>query len=235
MRHWIDRQFYANFDKNWDDKIFRNTIESYLAADSVLLDLGAGAGVVKEMNFKDQVAKVCGIDPDPRVVDNPFLDEGKVATGESIPYPDSFFDIVVADNVFEHLASPEQVLAEVHRVLKPGGTFLSKTPNKYHYMPLIASLTPTSFHRWFNRKRGRDEDDTFPTKYRINCLRDIRRIAKQTQFEVAEVKLIEGRPEYLRFFWLAYLCGLLYERLVNSTPLFRQLRILLVVALVKPS
>ena len=41
--------------------------------------------------------------------------------------------------------------------LKPGGCFFGKTPNRNHYMPLAARLTPLSFHKWFNKKRGRPE------------------------------------------------------------------------------
>ena len=50
------------------------------------------------MNFKAHAKRVCGLDPDPRVVDNPYLHEAKVGLGERIPWPDGTFD-VIADNV----------------------------------------------------------------------------------------------------------------------------------------
>ncbi|MEI2780661.1 MAG: hypothetical protein V9H25_05130 [Candidatus Competibacter sp.] len=43
------------------------------------------------------------------------------------------------------------VFREVARVLKRGGVFLFKTPNKTHYMPTIARLTPHRFHQFVNR------------------------------------------------------------------------------------
>jgi SAM-dependent methyltransferase len=113
-----------------------------------------------------------------------------------IPYGDEMFDIVFSDNVLEHLEFPENVFSEVSRVLKPGGVFLFKTPNKYHYMPLIASVTPTSFHQLVNKWRGRAEVDIFPTQYRANCVRDIQRLAKVAHFTPQKLELIEGRPEY---------------------------------------
>jgi len=36
------------------------------------LDLGAGAGIVSQMNFKGIASRVCGIDPDERVLSNPI-------------------------------------------------------------------------------------------------------------------------------------------------------------------
>jgi ubiquinone/menaquinone biosynthesis C-methylase UbiE len=102
------------------------------------------------MNFRGLVARVCGIDPDPRVGANPYLDEGKVAVGEDIPYPDTNFDIVFADNVLEHLQNPSLVFQEVARILKPGGLFLVKTPNKLHYMPLMACIG----QRFFGHSRA---------------------------------------------------------------------------------
>ena len=120
---WLDRRLYPNYQHRWDDALFRNRILARLSdkCDQDVLDLGAGAGIVDEMNFLGEARKICGIDPDPRVPTNPYLDEGKKGLGESIPYPDASFDIVFADNVLEHLPNPEDVFAEVARVLKPGG------------------------------------------------------------------------------------------------------------------
>jgi len=61
--------------------MFRDKIMQYLAKSATVLDLGAGAGIVQQMNFKGLVARVCGVDPDPRVELNPYLDEGKRGSG----------------------------------------------------------------------------------------------------------------------------------------------------------
>jgi len=139
--NWLDRKLYPEHTDNWDDELFRKLIISYIRPEHSILDLGAGAGIVSQMNFKGLAEKVCGVDPDPRVESNPYLDEGRVGLGQDIPYPGESFDIVFADNVLEHIDSPDDVLSEIFRVLKPGGYFLGKTPNKYHYMPMIARTT----------------------------------------------------------------------------------------------
>lgn len=230
----IDTRLYGAYEDNWDDTILRQRILSVIGERSVtMLDLGAGAGIVSQMNFRGIAKHVCGVDPDPRVVSNPFLDEGKIGTGDAIPYPDGTFDIVFADNVLEHLVSPNDVFAEIHRVLRPDGLFLAKTPNSWHYMPLIARLTPHSFHRWFNRLRGRQVEDTFPTQYRANTPPAVRRWAREAGFTVDRIGLYEGRPEYLRFSVISYLCGATYERLVNRFDLLARFRILLIAELRK--
>lgn len=237
MSKWVshlDRIFYPNSHDNWDDSMFRQEIEHNLNSGSVVLDLGAGAGIVEQMNFKESVAKVCGVDLDPRVVTNPFLHEGKIGTGERIPYENSTFDVVFSDNVLEHLDDPKAVFTEVARVLRPGGVFLFKTPNKSHYMPLIARLTPHKFHTFVNRLRGRAEVDTFPTRYKANCKRDVTKCSNDAGMVVKELMLIEGRPEYLRIAAPLYLIGILYERLVNSTEFLAGFRILLIGSLTKP-
>jgi len=200
-----------------------------------MLELGAGAGIVPQMNFRGLVARVCGIDPDPRVRTNPFLDEAQVATGEKLPYADESFDIVIADNVVEHLSEPVAVFSEVARVLKPSGLFVFKTPNKLHYMPTMARLTPHWFHRIYNKMRGRAAVDTFPTQYRANTHAQVVKVANLAGLVVESVRLIEGRPEYLRPFALTYLIGWSYERAVNRVRMLEQFRILLVATLRKPS
>lgn len=233
MISWIDNKFYKEFDDNWDDHIFREKILLKLQHDYKVLDIGAGAGIVEAMRFRGLTKQIYGIDLDPRVKSNCYLDKGILADAEDIPFEDGSFDLVFADNVMEHIENPYKVLTEISRVLKPNGVFLFKTPNRFHYMPLIARITPISFHKYINRMRGRESADTFPTFYRANSKSQLFDLTLQTDFTLNSLEFIEGRPEYLRFTFLTYLFGLLYERFVNSSDMFSAYRVLIIAELHK--
>jgi SAM-dependent methyltransferase len=230
----MDGALYPGLERNWDDSLFRERILAHMRPESVVLDLGAGAGILPHMNFRGIGRHICGVDIDPRVVDNPMLDEGKFAHAQRLPFEENHFDIVFANNVLEHLEDPEPMFREVARVLKPNGVFLFKTPNKWHYVTVIARLTPHGFHRWANRWRGRSESDIFPTRYLANSTIAIARLAEQSGLRLERLEHIEGRPEYLRFSWFAYLLGAIYERLVGSIEALAVFRVLLVGTLRKP-
>jgi SAM-dependent methyltransferase len=214
---WIDKTFYPEFRSNWDNDLFRDLTIPFLdKTKTVILDLGAGRGAIPQMDFKALVAEAVGVDPEDVVHTNPFLHEAHVGFGDAMPFfTNNRFDVVVSNNVLEHITNPEGFFAEVARVTKPGGIFITKTPNLYHYMPTIARVTPTWFHRLVNRLRGTPGYDIFPTQYQANSRTKQRALAAGAGFEVQRFMLIEGRPEYLRFNFLTYPFGIIYERIVN--------------------
>jgi SAM-dependent methyltransferase/uncharacterized protein YbaR (Trm112 family) len=63
----------------------------------------------------------------------PHANAQVVGDGERLPFRDGVFDGVVLDAVLEHLAHPARVVAEVHRVLKPGGAVLAHVPFLYPF------------------------------------------------------------------------------------------------------
>jgi len=232
---WLDRTLYSQYSNNWDDESLRALILQRLRPSMSVLEIGAGAGRIKQMDFRGICTGVVGIDPDLRVMQNPFLRTAVPGFADKLPFADNSFDLVFADNVLEHLDNPAAAFREIARVLREGGSFLAKTPNKIHYMTLIARATPTSFHRLVNRLRGRANVDTFPTRYLINSRRDVRLLALRCGLGVERIQLIEGRPEYLRFSAITYLFGWLYERVVNSSSLLAPFRIVLLIELKKPA
>lgn len=83
-----------------------------------LLDLGSGTGAAGEV-FGDR--EVVALDP---VVEMLALSPERLrvaAVGEALPFPAETFDAVFSAFVFRNLTSVERTLAEVQRVLRPGG------------------------------------------------------------------------------------------------------------------
>ena len=199
LTRWLDKTLYPTYEDSWDNKIFGTFLIEKIKPDYFLLDYGAGRGALHELNFRGKVKRVAGVDPHESVLLNPFLDESKLLPLPScrIPYEDNSFDIVFSANVMEHIHEPEVVFKEIFRVVKPNGLFVAKTPNKWHYVPMIARATPYSFHVFINKIRGRDSYDTFPTTYKCNTVGAIEKYSYNSGFKVVNIKMWEGRPEYL--------------------------------------
>ena len=231
---WLDSKYYPTESRTWDNERFRKYLISRIKRSDHVLDLGAGIGRIPEMDLRDAAGHITGADLDPRVVDNPHLHEAVVLEPDAgLPFEDEKFDVVVTSNVLEHIPDPRGFLTEVRRVLRPGGLFISKTPNRTHYVAALATLTPHRFHEWVNKRRGRPEADTFPTFYKANTADAIHRIAQACDFTVVDVTRWEGPPNYLRILPPLYPVGILYERVVNATDVLAQFRAVLVVTLRK--
>jgi SAM-dependent methyltransferase len=74
-----------------------------------------------------------------------------------LPLASRAFDVVVAGEVLEHVQFPDMLVAEVRRVLRPGGVFLGSVPNAYRLRNRLLFLRgrqfetdPTHLH-WYSR------------------------------------------------------------------------------------
>lgn len=114
---------------------------------SDVLDLGSAGGFMSEA-LHDRGASVTGIDPARqaiRAAERHALQTGRhikydVGVGENLPYDDESYDTVVCVDVLEHVTDLSEVIKEVHRVLRPGGTFLFDTINR-NVLARFATIT----------------------------------------------------------------------------------------------
>ena len=230
----LDQRWYADVRPHWDDELLRARVLAHISEGSIALDLGAGSGRVAAMNFKSAGRYVFGIDVDLAISANCQIDGGCVGDASRLPFRDAAFDVVYADNVLEHLDKPELVFTEVARVLKPGGRFLVKTPNAWHYVPVIARLTPHRFHQWINGRRGRHHADTFPTRYLANTVRRLGRWpqGRDSKSRASSLsKAVRNTPGSTR---RSICSGGLYERVVNSADWGALFRVVLLGEFAKP-
>ncbi len=88
--------------------------------------------------------------PDHDICDGPLAKDG--STGQ--------FDIVIADNVWEHLKYPARAARHVHAMLRPGGHFINITPFliRHHPIPLDCSRWTELGMRHFLEDSGFDPD-----------------------------------------------------------------------------
>lgn len=95
-----------------------------------LLDVGCGNGgflnTMKELGWECE-----GIEPDPIAADVARRAGHKVQLGsiEDIQLPESHYDAVTLSHVMEHFLKPDLAMAAIARILKPGGVFVSMSPN----------------------------------------------------------------------------------------------------------
>lgn len=77
-----------------------------------------------------------------------------VADAQAIPLADESVDGVIVQAVLEHVLEPARVVAEIHRVLRPGGVVYADTPflQHVHEGPFDFTRFTESGHRWLFRR-----------------------------------------------------------------------------------
>jgi SAM-dependent methyltransferase len=107
-----------------------------LSAGGVLLDVGCGPGTITvDLARRLAPGRVVGIDASSDIVERAAglaADEGtrnatfQVGDVYALDFPDASFDIVHAHQVLQHLIDPVAAMAEIRRVLRPGGVFAAR-------------------------------------------------------------------------------------------------------------
>lgn len=141
-----------------EDYLSIQHLERYVFATKILspgmlvLDVACGTGYGAKM-LRCHGCRVVGGD----------LDKGELAMASSkttdvdfvclnvlsLPFENNKFDAVVSFETIEHVVEGQRFLAEIHRVLKPGGLFISSTPNiAYTAHPLyhVKEYEPVEFY-----------------------------------------------------------------------------------------
>lgn len=122
---------------------------------STLLDVGCGGGILAEA-FAELGMPVTGIDPSVPSVETArghaqqrqLVIDYRVGSGERLPFADAHFDCVSCCDVLEHVQDVDAVLAEISRVLKPGGLFFYDTVNRTWLSWLFLIKIAQDWHRW---------------------------------------------------------------------------------------
>lgn len=188
---------------------FFSRVNSLLEPEFTVLDYGAGRGLFQQdsspfrrglRTIGGKVRHLVGVDVDDAILSNSSLNERHlIRPGEPLPFTPETFDLVLSDWVLEHIDEPVFFAGEVSRVLKSGGWFCARTPNKWGLTALAARAIPNGFHskalRVVQPNSDRTAQDVFPTRYRLNTLRTIEKYFPSSNWRNGSY-LWRGEPKY---------------------------------------
>ncbi len=149
--------YFGEYRDFWWNRDFLDMIAGRLQLGqlSKVLDVGSGLFHWSKLLVKylKRPVQVQGIDKDPKwaahedelkyVFNRPGV-ECRLKHGEAahLPWADNSFDLVTCQTLLIHVPEPRKVIAEMKRVLRPGGLLLCVEPNN-----LVQNLTKSSFSR----------------------------------------------------------------------------------------
>jgi ubiquinone/menaquinone biosynthesis C-methylase UbiE len=167
--HEVNTSYEAYTDHEEYISANRPLIESIeLSKTEVVADLACGAGLFSELLFARKPSlRICGIDIDQEQIDistrkfgqrgilSPDMDSWR-ATGagrillqrgsaDDLPFADGEIDLVVMGNAIHIMPDKDRFLAEVKRVLRPGGTFVF---NSVFFIGTFVAGTEALFNEW---------------------------------------------------------------------------------------
>jgi SAM-dependent methyltransferase len=126
----------------------REVLEAFqpITADARVIEVGSGAhGLIFYFGSQHGI----GVDPLAVSYRNLFprwqcCAPTVAAVGESLPFPEHSFDVVICDNVVDHAESPVRIVRELARILVPGG-LLYFTVNVHHPVYAVAAGVHSSW------------------------------------------------------------------------------------------
>jgi len=161
------------------------------AQSKVILDAGCGSGYGSQILAKAGAKKVYGIDLVADSIDycqthhshpNLIFRKADLTRLDSHFFPDNFFDLICTFETIEHIKDYRKAIAEIYRVLKPGGLLLISTPNKAVYSPGTSKpFYPFHYHEFY--------------------LEDLKKMLKDFQIQKILGQYIKGRKMFRYSLW----------------------------------
>ena len=149
-----ERVIPGRVDENlFNEHLARYVFASRLARRKRVLDAGCGAGY-GSAELAAVAESVLGVDSALEAVEHATENYGhhsnlrfETASCGALPCDGASIDLVTAFEVIEHLVDWRGFLAEVARVLAPGGQFLVSTPNRLYYTESRSAAGPNPYHQ----------------------------------------------------------------------------------------
>ena len=145
-----------------------------------LLEVGCGIGT-DLVRFAKGGARVTGVDLAQTAIglarknfelNGVAAEELRVASGEALPYADATFDAVYGHGVIQYTANAPQLIREMHRVLKPGGTGIFMVYNRVSWLNALSKVMKVALEH---------EDAPVLKKYSIAEFKELLKPFKETR------------------------------------------------------
>jgi len=135
-------------------------IRSLRGAQAVL-NIGCGSGILEKLALAKGI-DIYSLDPSEKSIEHlratlRLSSKAQVGYIQKLPFPDSQFDAVIVSEVLEHLTAlvTQEGLAEIRRVLKPGGRIIGTVPSRENLAEqmVVCPCCGTRFHKWGHEQR----------------------------------------------------------------------------------
>lgn len=113
-----------------------NALSPHINIEQRILDVGCALGGFLDYIGDRGFLRLSGVDIARRYVDQARLKgryQIEIGNADSLPFDDHSFDVIVMEQVMEHLFRPENAFQEARRVLKSGGIFCVGVPDAARY------------------------------------------------------------------------------------------------------
>lgn len=183
---WGPRMRWHAGHFNPDDH-YEALVERLIEPGCQWLDVGCGRSLFpSNERLAELLAKRCGLlvglDPDPTLAENPFVHERVHLPLEEFE-PKTTFQLVTLRMVAEHVKHPAEFARSLARCTTPGGHVVVYTVNRFSPVPLITSVVPFKLHHPAKKILWvAEEKDTFPTCFRMNTRRRLKKILESAGF-----------------------------------------------------
>jgi SAM-dependent methyltransferase len=203
QRGWCPAM-YSRFGYYSPDNYYESLVFKLVFPNCSWLDVGCGRDLFpSNRNLAKILSERCGllvgVDPHPNIYENPFLHERFQGVIEDFQTHHTF-DLITMRMVAEHVEQPARLLDSLVHCTRPGALVVIYTVNKNSTVPIITHLMPFAVHQPIKRLLWHtEEQDTFPTVFRMNTRVALQDWMGKGQFEEAFFAYLDDCRSFSRF------------------------------------
>lgn len=183
--------------------VLKDCLKKDFLRKAVCLDVGCSIGATGEI-IGPNVKKFVGIDIDRKAIkiarkDNRFKNvKFEIADAMNLKFPNSFFDVIICNQVYEHVPNKKKLFSEIHRLLKDFGICYLGASNKLvliephsglPFLSLLPKRLANSYLKFFKRGSSYYEN--------LCSYRELKHLLRNFDIEDYTIKIIKRPRKFL--------------------------------------